>query len=335
MVRRRGFLAGVGCAAVCATAAEDGAVKQKRKRRPRVPVLPPGAGERESFLSKCIACSLCVSRCPHQALVASSLEYGLRGVSAPRLDFAKGFCDWDCHTCTKICPTGALSALSHGIKRRMKIGEAHWVRHHCVSVCDDSSCGLCSRNCPTQAITMKKESSGREVPSIDAAKCIGCGTCEYFCPAKHKAIIVQGIARQEFVFGSDTFVAELQSRTIWSSQERGIRPLLLAIGQKVDMAGATCFDRLVGMAAAFLFVKMKIGSISAPVFSKGAVELLKRYGIAFDAGEIVPEIRNRANTGVCPMEQTVQKIENTDVEGAYQALVEADSRLNQPMQGSN
>ncbi len=38
-------------------------------------------------------------------------------------------------------------------------------------------CGVCMRNCPVQAITMK---DGKAV--IDPNLCIQCGTCESICP---------------------------------------------------------------------------------------------------------------------------------------------------------
>ena len=324
MVGRRGFIAGAGCVAVCAAAAEKGAKAHgAKKRKPRIPIMPPGAQDRQHFLSHCIACGLCISRCPHQALSASGLEYGLRGMQFPRLDFAKGFCDWDCHSCTKICPTGALEALSHGIKRRVKVGDAKWKRHHCVVITDGVSCGLCAKNCPTQAIAMKKDESGREVPAIDAEKCIGCGTCEYFCAAKPKAIFVQGIAKHEFLFGAETFVAELRNRRMWSSAERGIRPLLAAIGNGVDLSGAVCHDRIVGRAAAVLCVKAKVCEVRSPVMSRGAFELLKKFGVVVRADSVVDGIRNRAGTGSCPMEQAVAAIPDDDIERAYRTLVDA------------
>ncbi len=328
-VGRRGFLAGAGCAAFCAAAEPDGRQGhgKKKRRPPRVPVLPPGAGRRERFLTSCIGCGLCISKCPHHALVPAGLEYGLRGMQFPKLDFSKGFCDWDCHTCTKLCPAGALRFMSGGIKRRTKIGEAKWKRHHCVVVTDKVSCGLCARVCPAKAITMGSDPSGREVPVIDAKKCIGCGTCEYFCAARPKAIFVQGKPVHEFLFGGNTFVAALRNRKLWTSSKRGIQPLMNAFEAKVDMKGAVCHDRIVGRAAAFLFVKAGVAEVHSPKVSKGALTLLQRHGIKVFADELIDAIRNREGTGLCPMEKATAQIRDDDIDVAYQALIAAIEKL--------
>ncbi len=44
----------------------------------------------------------------------------------------------------------------------------------------------------------------------------------------------------------------------------------------------------------------------APVMSEGAAETLARYGVLFRCDTLSPEIRNRAGTGLCPMEQAVR-----------------------------
>jgi ech hydrogenase subunit F len=41
------------------------------------------------------------------------------------------------------------------------------------------SCGLCSRRCPCEAITLKKE---EKIWEIDRMRCIACGDCVEGCP---------------------------------------------------------------------------------------------------------------------------------------------------------
>ncbi len=44
-----------------------------------------------------------------------------------------------------------------------------------------TSCGLCEKKCPVDAITMK-EKNGKKYPVVDLEKCFGCGVCSRFCP---------------------------------------------------------------------------------------------------------------------------------------------------------
>ncbi|MBR0300082.1 MAG: 4Fe-4S binding protein, partial [Bacteroidales bacterium] len=56
-----------------------------------------------------------------------------------------------------------------------------------------TSCGNCARHCPVGAIQMIESSEGFTVPSVDASVCIGCGACEFLCPARPvSAITVNG-----------------------------------------------------------------------------------------------------------------------------------------------
>ena len=96
------------------------------------------------------------------------------------------------------------------------------------------------------------------------------------------------------------------------SFERGVRPLLDLIDSQISLSGFSVADRVVGKAAAFLYLKLKAKEIYAGVISRPAVELLKNNGIPVKYDEQVEFIINRTNTGLCPMEESVLDAVNAE-----------------------
>ena len=105
----------------------------------------------------------------------------------------------------------------------------------------------------------------------------------------------------------------IKDEKIYTSKERGVKPLLTWLEDGVEMKGASASDKVVGKAAAFLYVKLQIKEIYAGVISKPACAVFKEHGITVQYGEKVDAIRNRMNTGFCPMETAVLDIEDADV----------------------
>lgn len=124
-----------------------------------------------------------------------------------------------------------------------------------------------------------------------------------------------------------TLVAVRPDGTVWSSEARGIKPLLDALENHVDLRGARCRDKIVGRAAAFLFVRAGVASVGAPVMANGATRLLAKHGISWKAESLVDKIMNRAQTGSCPMEAAVAAVSDDDPEAAERILRETLARL--------
>ena len=95
---------------------------------------------------------------------------------------------------------------------------------------------------------------------------------------------------------------------LFVSRERGVKPLLDWLVSGRDFRGFSAADKVVGKAAAFLYVLLGVREVRAPVMSEGAAETLARYGVLFRCDTLSPEIRNRAGTGLCPMEQAVRSV---------------------------
>ena len=157
------------------------------------PLSPPGSVSAEHLLKHCTACHLCVAKCPSKVLKPAFLEYGPAGIMQPRMDFEHGFCNYDCTMCSSVCPNDALKNLTVEEKHGLQMGRVVFVKSNCVVYTDETRCGACSEHCPTQAVKMVPYKNNLTIPSIDPEICVGCGGCEYVCPALPlKAIYVEG-----------------------------------------------------------------------------------------------------------------------------------------------
>ena len=200
---RRRFLTAVAVAAaslpeVKAQAVQNSFATVARVKRPyerRHPVAPAGAVSLEHLHAKCTSCHLCVSKCPGHVLQPAVMEYGLEGVMHPVMRFDKGYCLYECTLCGDVCPTGAILPLDKEQKKETFIGHAVFRRGLCVVHTDGVECGNCADHCPAEAIRMVPAADGRLYPEVERALCIGCGRCEYVCPASPlSAIHVEGYA---------------------------------------------------------------------------------------------------------------------------------------------
>ncbi|MBN2765291.1 MAG: 4Fe-4S binding protein [Paludibacteraceae bacterium] len=169
-------------------------IKTERKKA----ITPPGALNSKHFLTQCTSCHLCVSSCPSEVIKPAFLEYGLGGIMQPMMSFEKGFCNYDCTVCTDVCPSNALISLTMEEKHHNQMGQVQLVLENCIVVTDGTSCGACSEHCPTQAVSMIPYKDGLTIPHIEVDICVGCGGCEYICPAvPFKAIYVEGIDKHK------------------------------------------------------------------------------------------------------------------------------------------
>lgn len=157
------------------------------------PVTPPGSLSLENFTKRCTACHLCVSVCMAQVLKPALFEYGVKGIMQPHMDYNESFCNYDCTKCSKVCPTGAIMEISPERKKTTQIGVVRFIKENCVVLLDGTSCGACSEHCPTKAVQMVPYKGMLTIPETNSEICIGCGACEFACPARpDKAIFVDG-----------------------------------------------------------------------------------------------------------------------------------------------
>ena len=160
----------------------------------QTPLTPPGSLSFQHFAQHCTGCQLCVSECPNDVLRPSS---DLMHLMLPVMSYERGFCRPECTRCSDVCPAGAIKPLDGVEKSSIQIGHAVFIKKNCVAITDEVECGNCARHCPTGAIEMvmldENDEESPSVPAINEAACIGCGACEYVCPARpFSAIHVEG-----------------------------------------------------------------------------------------------------------------------------------------------
>ncbi|MCM1334536.1 MAG: DUF1893 domain-containing protein [Bacteroides sp.] len=112
---------------------------------------------------------------------------------------------------------------------------------------------------------------------------------------------------------------------IIESDERGIKPLVRIVGSGEELRGYSAADRIVGKAAAWLYLLLGIGELYAEVLSRPAARLLEENEIPYSYGVLTEEIINRDQTGQCPMETAVADC--TSPKEAYEAIREKLKRL--------
>lgn len=175
----------------------DGGLAELKPRQspPRTtPLTPPGSRSAANLARHCTACQLCVQQCPNDVIRPSG---GLATLMQPTMNYDRGYCRPECNRCSQVCPTGAILPVAHDEKSSIQIGHAVYVKQHCVIFTDNVACGNCARHCPAGAIEMVPDNPSDDTspmrPAVDKSKCIGCGACEYLCPARPvSAIYVEG-----------------------------------------------------------------------------------------------------------------------------------------------
>ena len=93
-----------------------------------------------------------------------------------------------------------------------------------------------------------------------------------------------------------------------SDRRRGVAPLLALLEAGRDVRGYCVADKVVGRAAAFLYVLLGVEELYAEVLSEPAAEVLLQYRVPFFAQNRVPFIQNRSGDGFCPMETATKEV---------------------------
>ena len=106
------------------------------------------------------------------------------------------------------------------------------------------------------------------------------------------------------------------------SLERGVKPLLDWLQQDNRFfAEASVADKVIGKAAAMLFVLGGAKTVHAKVLSEPARQTFETYKVAISYDILTDRIKNRSGTGLCPMESRV--LDTDSLQEAYIRLQQA------------
>lgn len=113
---------------------------------------------------------------------------------------------------------------------------------------------------------------------------------------------------------------------IYSSSERGVKPLIDFLNSKTDFKNFSAADKTVGAGAAHLYVLLGVNELWANVISKSALKILNKANINIEYETLVPYIINRKGNDMCPIEKAVKSI--SDSATAFTVIKETLTSLN-------
>lgn len=146
---------------------------------------PPGALPEKKFLETCYRCGNCVEVCPARAIRPVTSD-DVHRTGTPYIDPDLAACVvCDELACMKACPSGALQLVTE--PKNISMGLAH-VSHEVCLRPRGQDCRICLDKCPLGSEAIRLDQGGKV--TVRSSGCVGCGSCQFYCPTLPKAIIV-------------------------------------------------------------------------------------------------------------------------------------------------
>lgn len=122
-----------------------------------------------------------------------------------------------------------------------------------------------------------------------------------------------------------TCVIMKEDEIIFTSNEKGVKPLLDFYRQYGIVENLCVVDKIMGRGAILLAKLIGAEKIITPIISIDALSLAKEYGMKVEYEKVVDYIVNRDNTGRCPIESSVLGI--SDVNQGYEIILKTLQKL--------
>lgn len=108
-----------------------------------------------------------------------------------------------------------------------------------------------------------------------------------------------------------TLVVAKKGKIIFQSQERGIKPMYILARENKSLAkNSTIADKVIGKGAALLCAHIGIEKVHTGLISSSAKEVLRKYNIEYEFENSCEYIKNRDETGYCPIEEISMDIDD-------------------------
>ena len=108
--------------------------------------------------------------------------------------------------------------------------------------------------------------------------------------------------------GSEYTCVICNDTDVHTSTLRGVAPLIKWLDSGMKLTSYSAADKVIGNGAAFLYVLLNVREVYAGVISKSAYKKLTQNNIPVQYDVMTEIIRNRSNTGQCPIEAAVSGI---------------------------
>ena len=125
---------------------------------------------------------------------------------------------------------------------------------------------------------------------------------------------------------SASTIAVVSNGEVFTSQERGVKPLLFLLKEKKEfLKDASVADKVIGKAAALLMVLGEIKEVHTLIISEPAIKVFENQKIKYFYDKKVERIVNRTGDGLCPMETLCIHID--DPQEALTKIIEKISKM--------
>lgn len=129
------------------------------------------------------------------------------------------------------------------------------------------------------------------------------------------------LAKNRLIQKNLSLVIVNNGKVLFETESHGIGDLLKAIHKLGNnVKGSSVADRIVGRAAALIFVFSGVKAVFAVIASDGGIEVLTKNAVFYVYKKRVANVLNFAKTDVCPFEKLVARLSNP--EKAYEVLKE-------------
>ena len=118
------------------------------------------------------------------------------------------------------------------------------------------------------------------------------------------------IAR-ELIFNKGYSVVVVKNNEILSKiSGNGLKPILEVINElKNNIFESIIGDKILGKASALLCAYCRVKGVYSPQSTKTAIALLLTYNIPSQIDKIIPFIKNKYGTDICPYEKMINNVE--------------------------